>query len=901
MLAALGSCCFSSWAASEKGLVAHYPFDEAAGTVLHDRSGNGNHGTIKGARWVQNGDVAALEFDGIDDCVDCGQSPSLDLRKSLSMLAWVYPAPPPPYPVGEAGIVGKAFESYVITQARTGDTAWGYISGGPHNAVGDVLWGQWSHVALTYDGLNLRFYLNGKLVGFKALNLKVASGGTFWMGRSDGDPQFTRGAHFRGQITEVRVYNRALSPDEIRRHVGSSNIMNLPIVSPYPIPRHAEIRAGVDVGRFHPGFRPGQVELRIKNRSGRTVTRAVAKGLEGRGKMVITIPFGGMAAGTYMVEAIAQGPSGQKIGHTGSALIRWPNVKKFPHGPEGARRLNNLVTELLNVPAPVKPGEDFAFANPRPGWIYIAGKNSACVLLSSKRSKKVQKIPLAATYKGAHEAMRFLPAGEYAIRTESASNLIVRAIPELVFSRWPSNPKVREWGPYMGEFMDRFVRDHVNTFVTDPKYPVLPEDYRQRGVRALLHSTVPKGTADKPMTAAQAYKHIASSAALTQPYTHGLAADEFGHGDSAPYCVAYAKAVDKLLSAPEFKGKVYSPYANELHNGKDGIELMKVLIKHKCNVLWKKYLTEQRTETAAYHFLQRELAHNADEFRQKAPGSLPRLTVCFGYLAAPPEQADTLPHVNWNTWFEMQFNLVATHPSFEDVGGLMTYTASYADEEQVRWGARLFRHYGIEGNTDMLTDAPYTLTHLENPDFEEGGKGWDLSPAEEGTIAFGRYPGFGLLQGRYYCREGDTVLILKRSPKKANIISQTIRSLEPGRLYSLRMFAGDFSDLSKKGRYAVQVKLDNVDIDRRRSFTTVIPNCHSYGAYDGQNRAWVNYYYRVFRARAKTAKISIADWADDPSIGSGQAGPGGPVGRELMFNFVQVQPYMAPHKQEDGK
>jgi len=40
----------------------------------------------------------------------------------------------------------------------------------------------------------------------------------------------------------------------------------------------------------------------------------------------------------------------------------------------------------------------------------------------------------------------------------------------------------------------------------------------------------------------------------------------------------------------------------------------------------------------------------------------------------------------------------------------------------------------------------------------------------------------------------------------------------------------------------------------------------------------------VFRAQDETARLTLADWAGDRD-------PGGPVGEELIWNFVQVQPY----------
>ena len=48
--------------AAEPGLVAHYTFEEAAGTVLKDHSGNGNDGTIHNADWVASGQGHALKF-----------------------------------------------------------------------------------------------------------------------------------------------------------------------------------------------------------------------------------------------------------------------------------------------------------------------------------------------------------------------------------------------------------------------------------------------------------------------------------------------------------------------------------------------------------------------------------------------------------------------------------------------------------------------------------------------------------------------------------------------------------------------------------------------------------------------------------------------------------------------
>jgi hypothetical protein len=46
----------------------------------------------------------------------------------------------------------------------------------------------------------------------------------------------------------------------------------------------------------------------------------------------------------------------------------------------------------------------------------------------------------------------------------------------------------------------------------------------------------------------------------------------------------------------------------------------------------------------------------------------------------------------------------------------------------------------------------------------------------------------------------------------------------------------------------------------------------------------MNYHFRVFRAIGRTAGLAISDWASPEA-------PGGPTGQELMFNFIEVQPY----------
>ena len=57
------------------------------------------------------------------------------------------------------------------------------------------------------------------------------------------------------------------------------------------------------------------------------------------------------------------------------------------------------------------------------------------------------------------------------------------------------------------------------------------------------------------------------------------------------------------------------------------------------------------------------------------------------------------------------------------------------------------------------------------------------------------------------------------------------------------------------------------------------------GKFDGENQLYTTYQRIVFRPTSEAATLTISDWASDKKLG-------GPIGQELAFNFIQVQPYL---------
>lgn len=84
-------------------------------------------------------------------------------------------------------------------------------------SYGTVPVGVWSHVAVTFDGSTVRFFINGVEVGNQARSGSLtATTNAVYLGSYNGSGFFLAGA-----LDEVAVHRRALSAAEIQAHAGS--------------------------------------------------------------------------------------------------------------------------------------------------------------------------------------------------------------------------------------------------------------------------------------------------------------------------------------------------------------------------------------------------------------------------------------------------------------------------------------------------------------------------------------------------------------------------------------------------------------------------------------------------------------------------------------------------------
>src|SRR3990167_3483110 len=201
------------------GLVGYWKMDEGAwadvASEVVDSSGNALHGRGKNGATTTGGKFGnGGAFDGTNDYATIADSDTLSpTNKSLS--AWVK--------FGALGtndiIVYKSSEyglSYGFTDA--GCTAsrfnFAFYGGGWYcaNSTTAPSTGVWYHVQGTYDGTNIRLYINGALEATTTVNAPSNNATAFDIGSYSVDATTYA---FNGTVDEVRLYNRALSPAEV--------------------------------------------------------------------------------------------------------------------------------------------------------------------------------------------------------------------------------------------------------------------------------------------------------------------------------------------------------------------------------------------------------------------------------------------------------------------------------------------------------------------------------------------------------------------------------------------------------------------------------------------------------------------------------------------------------------
>jgi len=158
----------------------------------------------------------AMYFDGVDDYVSIPRSPSLNVGNSITIMMWVYPRAWPPQ-----GCILDRNNYYAIGFYNGYMWSWLNLPNCERASPTLRALNRWYHIAVTYDGVTRRHYVNEEPDGFWAENasLQFYNSMRVIIGANAYDTDYAEKSpsdFFNGLIASVNVYSRALSDSEIQ-------------------------------------------------------------------------------------------------------------------------------------------------------------------------------------------------------------------------------------------------------------------------------------------------------------------------------------------------------------------------------------------------------------------------------------------------------------------------------------------------------------------------------------------------------------------------------------------------------------------------------------------------------------------------------------------------------------
>jgi hypothetical protein len=208
------------------GVIAHWPLDEGAGSVVNDRSGHGHNGSLTGGTWIPGRFGGAVQFEGtLHDAITVPSFPQGTLDWSVAL--WVR-APVGDFPLPYLTLISTenltnnlvdggwemnarltAAEAFYQFAYWVGPGPSAYVSNDCHCVDLD----RWTHIAGVVDSNTgtVSFYRDGVSQGQINTTQPIKPGSTtLFMGRWQSTERWLTGA-----LDDIVIYDKALSASEV--------------------------------------------------------------------------------------------------------------------------------------------------------------------------------------------------------------------------------------------------------------------------------------------------------------------------------------------------------------------------------------------------------------------------------------------------------------------------------------------------------------------------------------------------------------------------------------------------------------------------------------------------------------------------------------------------------------
>ena len=208
---------------NKEGLVLYIPVDSNYSNIVFDVSEKLNHGTRYGAIVTDNGKVGeGLQFDGVDDYVDIRYSPEFGGITAITVLAWIKTTDTS---LDQNWIMGRY--DYAANKRY-----WGlnprkfslqhlkgtYTAGDEANDIGITACdGNWHHVVGRWSaGHNPELIIDGNIIATAPNIVNSMEESTIDLRIGNIHSYSDIEDNFNGKVDEMKIYNRALSLEEIQ-------------------------------------------------------------------------------------------------------------------------------------------------------------------------------------------------------------------------------------------------------------------------------------------------------------------------------------------------------------------------------------------------------------------------------------------------------------------------------------------------------------------------------------------------------------------------------------------------------------------------------------------------------------------------------------------------------------
>ncbi|MCQ2392160.1 MAG: hypothetical protein MJ240_12125 [Kiritimatiellae bacterium] len=626
------------------------------------------------------------------------------------------------------------------------------------------------------------------------------------------------------------------------------------------------------------------------------------------------VALGKMKCGAHKISVEVRDPSGKVLASDSYAITAIVPIAESAVG----RRLNNFVTELVN-----RPLEDgtVSFTRARAGWVWI----SFGAVDPAEEGGNVRAYlddwgqPVVYRRDGERylETQRWVSAGEHRLRIVGAPagrTLRIHAV-KTIWGSAPSDLRALPLGTwwsftYRLPFMQRFsLISTFNTMSRVNQYLDGRDDtgagfYYERGIRLMGGD---KFTPDDPdhQTLEDSLRHLKSG---SWRLGRTVNVDENLLSPAHDVAVNFSEAVWQLFAEePSRRINVwYADTSTGKYHREPEINVSEIAAIVNTGNGTGLLMPELYAPVKAGRESLTPYLDGYANFVQAAEHMVPAATgatVLYGagYIDLFDWTNYVEPATDIKAHYSEMVRVFATDPRFAGCAGIGFGGGMCCEEEFRRWGAKVLRHYALEGATDDLAKEygfVWTPGFVKNSDFADGLENWTVRAAETNGVRAEAIKGYGRqYQNRIGVEAGvgDSVALFTASASGVNELAQPITGLEPGRYYSLhfglankdtlKAFPGKAPPVSPAFFSARLQGAEEVEelryVHHRRGHAA---------KGEAKNKASLRSFRYVFKATAPTAELVFCDQAHD--------GTRNRVGTELALNYIILRPYYVENARE---